>query len=150
MNRIVTGLGADGRGTIVRSDELVPVVAIAGSKNETRLCWATSGPLTLPYDGVDSRAQGSAMFPGPEETRFLFVTFAANSKSAMHATPTIDYVVVIAGELWLIMEDGQECKLVAGDGVVQNGTVHAWDNRSAQPCTIGVTMLGAAPNAAKA
>lgn len=144
MNLVVTGPSADGLASIVRSEVLAPLPAMAGSKNETRLCWATSG---FPYDRVETLAPGTLMSPGAGETRFLFVTFAANSKSPMHATPTIDYVVVVAGELWLIMEDGQERRLVAGDSVVQRGTLHAWENRSAQPCTIAATMIGAGPKA---
>lgn len=143
MNRIVTGPAANGRATIIRSDTLVPSAALPGSLNEIRLCWATSGPLSLPYDCVDPITKIWTAFPNPGETRFLLLTFMPNSNSPMHATPTTDYVVVVAGELWLIMEDGKERKLLTGDSVVQNGTMHAWQNRSSEPCTIAATMIGA-------
>ena len=142
MNRVVTGLGADGRATIVHADVPAPLVAMGGSKNETRLCWATSGPPALPYDGVDPIAAGVPVFPPPGETRFLLLTFTGHFKTALHATPTTDYVAVLSGEIWLVMEDGTEHHLAAGDTVIQHGTKHIWDNRSAEPCTIAATLFG--------
>jgi naringenin degradation protein FdeH len=51
-------------------------------------------------------------------------------RTVMHRTRTLDYVVVIEGELVLILDDS-EVMLKAGDVVVQRGTDHAWENRSA-------------------
>ena len=51
-------------------------------------------------------------------------------RTAMHRTRTLDYVVVIAGELVLILDDS-EVILKPGDVVVQRGTDHAWENRGA-------------------
>jgi mannose-6-phosphate isomerase-like protein (cupin superfamily) len=50
-------------------------------------------------------------------------------RTAMHRTRTIDYVVVLSGELVLILDDGERT-LKAGDVVIQRGTDHAWENRS--------------------
>ena len=146
MNRIVTGLGAAGRATIVHADQPSSIGAMAGGENETRICWASSGPVTLPYDGVDLTVGGVPAFPGPGETRFLVLTVAANFRSPMHVTQTTDYVVILAGELWLIMEDGREVKLSAGDTVIQHGTLHAWENRSAEPCIVAATMIAVGGN----
>ncbi len=150
MRRIVTGQGNDGRDTIVIDDAVTPVAGMAGSTNQTRVYWASPVHLQLPADGGDSVADGAMSMPVPGETRFLFVTFAPNAATPVHATPTVDYVAVVAGELWLVMEDGSETRLVAGDAVVQNGTRHAWANRSAQPCTIAATLIGARPAPAAA
>jgi len=143
MRRIVTGRGVDGRDAILRQDSLKPIAGMPGSRNETRLCWSTSGRIVLPHVGGDPVAKGEMVPPGPGDSRFLFVTFPAGSVTPIHATPTSDYVVVVAGELWLVMENGEESRLAAGDCVVQNGTRHAWDNRSAEPCTIAAVMIGA-------
>jgi len=51
--------------------------------------------------------------------------------------------VVISGEVYLALDDGSEVQLKAGDCVVQNGTRHAWRNRSAANCVIAVTLVGA-------
>jgi mannose-6-phosphate isomerase-like protein (cupin superfamily) len=61
----------------------------------------------------------------------------------MHTTDTVDFDVVVSGEICLELDDGKEVLLKAGDCVVQNGTRHAWRNRSSQNCVIAVTLIGA-------
>jgi len=61
----------------------------------------------------------------------------------MHTTDTIDYGVVISGEIYLELDDGAEVHLEPGDCVVQNGTRHAWKNRSSEPCAVAFVMIGA-------
>ncbi|WET48995.1 cupin domain-containing protein [Chryseobacterium indologenes] len=51
----------------------------------------------------------------------------------MHETPTLDYIIILSGELYLMMEEG-ETLLKPGDIVIQRGTNHAWSNRSDEPC----------------
>ena len=61
----------------------------------------------------------------------------------MHTTNTIDYGIVISGEIWLEMDDGATVHLKQGDCVVQNGTRHAWRNNSSEPCVMAFIMVGA-------
>jgi len=61
----------------------------------------------------------------------------------MHTTDTVDYDVVLSGEVWLELDDGAEVHLKPGDCVVQNGTRHAWHNKTDQPCTLAVVLVGA-------
>jgi len=60
----------------------------------------------------------------------------------MHTTDTVDFDVVISGEVWLELDDGAEVRLGPGDCVVQNGTRHRWHNRTSEPCVIAVALLG--------
>lgn len=63
----------------------------------------------------------------------------------MHETATLDYIIILSGEIYLIMEEG-ETLLRAGDLVVQRGTNHAWSNRSEQPCIqIAIVLDAASP-----
>jgi len=62
----------------------------------------------------------------------------------MHETTTLDYAVVVEGEIWMVMEDGETC-MRAGDVVIQRGTRHAWANRSDAPCVIAFVMIDALP-----
>ncbi len=62
----------------------------------------------------------------------------------MHTTRTIDYGIVVAGEIDLELDAGQ-VHLTAGDVVVQRGTRHAWRNQSGAPCTIAFVLI-ASPN----
>jgi quercetin dioxygenase-like cupin family protein len=66
-------------------------------------------------------------------------------RPGFHATPSIDHVVILEGELWLELEEGPETLLRQGDVVIQNGTWHAWHNRSDQPAVIAAISLGVAP-----
>jgi quercetin dioxygenase-like cupin family protein len=61
----------------------------------------------------------------------------------MHTTDTVDYCVILAGEVWLELDDGALTCLRAGDTVVQNGTRHAWRNLGDEPVTMAVVMVGA-------
>jgi hypothetical protein len=61
----------------------------------------------------------------------------------MHTTSTIDFEVVLSGEVVLELDDGAEVTLRPGDTVVQNGTRHRWHNRGAEPATLAVFIVGA-------
>lgn len=61
----------------------------------------------------------------------------------MHRTDTVDYVIVLDGEVYLELDDQQEVFLRQHDVVIQNGTRHAWRNRGDRPATLGVVLIGA-------
>jgi hypothetical protein len=61
----------------------------------------------------------------------------------MHTTATIDFEVVLDGEVWLELDDGVEVHLRAGDTVVQNGTRHAWRNHGDTTARLAVFIAGA-------
>lgn len=60
----------------------------------------------------------------------------------MHATPTVDYVVILDGEIWLDLGEGDLVHLEQGDTVVQNAARHAWRNLGSKPATLAVVMVG--------
>ena len=64
----------------------------------------------------------------------------------MHTTDTVDYEFVISGEVVLELDDGAEVTLKPGDTVVQNGTRHAWRNRTSDPAVLVVVLVGAKRN----
>jgi mannose-6-phosphate isomerase-like protein (cupin superfamily) len=61
----------------------------------------------------------------------------------MHTTPTVDFEVVVSGEVVLELDDSASVTLKAGDTVVQNGTRHRWHNHGAVPAVIAVFICGA-------
>ena len=63
---------------------------------------------------------------------------------SMHKTDSVDYLVVISGEMTMLMEDG-EVLLKQGDCIVQRGTNHAWVNKSGKPCVIAAILIDAVP-----
>jgi quercetin dioxygenase-like cupin family protein len=66
-------------------------------------------------------------------------------RSPMHRTSSLDYGIVISGEVHLELDEGRTVKLVAGDVVVQRGTIHAWDNRSSDFARMAFVLISAAP-----
>jgi mannose-6-phosphate isomerase-like protein (cupin superfamily) len=61
---------------------------------------------------------------------------------AMHRTKTIDYALILCGEIDMLLDDS-EVHLKAGDVVIQRGTNHAWVNRGNQPCQVAFVMVDA-------
>jgi quercetin dioxygenase-like cupin family protein len=85
----------------------------------------------------------------PEASRRAFAALG-NEKAAtfgkggrhplMHRTETIDYAIVLAGEITMVLDD-DDVDLKAGDVVVQCGTNHAWSNRSKAPCIVAFVLI---------
>jgi quercetin dioxygenase-like cupin family protein len=60
----------------------------------------------------------------------------------MHTTPTVDYGVVLQGEIVLDLDNGETTELGAGDVIVQNGVRHAWRNPTTEPATVFFVLMG--------
>ena len=105
-------------GTIFRVVEVPPEKAGAGIDAA-----ATFGQLGSTHK---PRAEDSAKHP------------------TMHKTDSIDYLVVISGEMSMVMEEG-EVLLRQGDCIVQRGTNHAWVNRGNRPCLLAAILIPAVP-----
>ncbi|HSV48605.1 MAG TPA: cupin domain-containing protein [Ramlibacter sp.] len=174
IRRVVTGHDGQGR-AVVAADSIPPrthaFAHIPGMVS--RLVWATPVVPQLPHDGGDPTPAVASIVPGPGESRLLIVTFPPDAVFAipgfdfaaaaqenlavspglaerfepdgMHQTPTVDYGIVLDGEVWLELDDGRAERLVRHDVVVQNGTRHAWRNRSEHPATLAFVLIGAAP-----
>jgi mannose-6-phosphate isomerase-like protein (cupin superfamily) len=72
----------------------------------------------------------------------IYPASRGGKRTVMHRTRTVDYVVVISGEIVLVLDDS-EVTLRQGDVVVQRGTDHAWENRSAQPARMAFFHIDA-------
>jgi mannose-6-phosphate isomerase-like protein (cupin superfamily) len=65
------------------------------------------------------------------------------AKGGMHSTKTVDWLMVISGEVWMTVGDtGEEVHLGPGDCIVQGGIPHAWRNRGTEPCVMAGFMMG--------
>ncbi|WP_414635919.1 cupin domain-containing protein [Amycolatopsis sp.] len=67
----------------------------------------------------------------------------------MHRTATVDYGIVLDGEIWLEVDGGEERLLTAGDTIVQLGGRHGWRNKSDRPATLAFVLTGANDAAAR-
>ena len=74
-----------------------------------------------------------------------YVRDVANKRHpGFHKTDTIDYAIVLSGEIYALMDEG-ELLLKTGDVLIQRGTNHAWSNRTEQPCCIAFVLIDAEP-----
>ena len=168
MKRIVTGHDASGGAVVIIDDAPAAVVLEkAGGLRLTEL-WATS-EAPAEFSTVDKArrqrriepdAMGSVFrvieYPPdaerlktlkPEEDFASMGVQAAESAKrrhpGMHRTKTIDYAIVLSGEIYAVLDEG-EVLLRAGEVLVQQGTNHAWSNRTSKPCRIAFVLIDAA------
>jgi len=80
----------------------------------------------------------------PMTGKSFFAAERGENNPQMHSTDTIDYAIVVSGEMWMELDDGAEVHLKQGDVVIQNGTKHAWRPRSPFPCVMAFCMIGVA------
>ncbi|HSD10473.1 MAG TPA: cupin domain-containing protein [Candidatus Binatia bacterium] len=104
--------------------------------------------VTFPAASDLADAAESGVDLGAAEREFYaqFPRMADSMESGapgMHTTRTIDYGVVLSGEIWLELDDGAKAHLKAGDCVIQNGTRHAWRNLSDRECVMAFVIVGA-------
>lgn len=130
-------------GAIPRGDEIVDRsgdVGFVPGINESLLVIATYPPdSSMARADFDPAALGhefATLLPGMAET-------FEPDHPGMHATESIDYSVVLEGEITLELDDGKEVLLRKHDVVVQHGNRHAWRNKSDQPATMLFVLTGA-------
>jgi quercetin dioxygenase-like cupin family protein len=142
IRRVVTGHDDQGR-AIVRVDEICRNVISRRPRHQSCVIWSTG---TLPADNSDD-ANGAAREVGttqPNGTVFRIVEYRPGVAARVHRTESIDYAVVLSGEIDMQL-DGSEVHLRAGDVLVQRGTLHNWVNRGTQPCVIAFVLVAAQP-----
>lgn len=143
VRRVVTGPDAsDDRSTAIM-DSLVRVTPLAADLGSANLWVTDSYPIGLSKD--DTRGKSVGVSPPNNGTQFGVVEFApfnADHPAPLiwHRTRTVDYVVVISGEIDLMLEDSV-VHLKAGDTVVQQATNHAWVNRGKETCRLAFVLM---------
>lgn len=168
---IVTGQTASGKSVIVSDSHPTPVTVTALPGYEFWRVWGNDAVPQLPSDG--SPTPQPRYFPPKHGFRFGYFTIPPDASAkldemdmaaavgeiaqklpgmaetldpnhpGMHTTDSVDFDVVISGEVVLELDDGAEVTLRAGDSVVQNGTRHAWHNRTAQNAVVAFCLVGA-------
>jgi mannose-6-phosphate isomerase-like protein (cupin superfamily) len=102
------------------------------------------GLFTLPPAGGTAAEFDLAAGMAEVETKLPgLLTYLEPNNPGMHTTNTIDFEVILSGEVVLELDDGATRTLHAGDTVVQNGTRHRWSNPGAIPVVIAVFIVGA-------
>ena len=143
-------------------------------QSQTRV-WFTPGPPSVTPPVAEPTSETGPVIPGPGGASFIVVRFAPDSAAAvpgfdagradaefaeyatdiaaasdpaepgMHRTQSVDYGVVLDGEIWLELDDGAQTRLTRGDTVVQIAGRHAWRNKTDRPSTMAFVLTGASP-----
>ena len=103
------------------------------------------GLFTLPPAAGQAAAGidvGAALAEMEEKLPGL-ASYTEPDNPGMHTTDTIDFEVVLSGQVVLELDDGAETVLRPGDTLVQNGTRHRWSNRGSEPAVLAVFITGA-------
>ena len=142
LRRVVTGHDAKGR-AIVKIDDLVKNVISGRPGASSSVIWSTKGYPVDNTDEFDGATRDVHTSEG-DGTVFRVVRYEPGVSPRNHRTDSIDYAVVMSGEIDMDL-DGTVVHLKAGDVLVQRGTIHNWINKGKEPCIIAFTLVGAKP-----
>ncbi len=146
IRRVITGHNGANVAKVIRegpaTNTKVPREGVAST-----LLWCSDAmPADISIgekvEDMGARILGTA--PPQNGSRFIVMEFAPGIASEMHRTETIDYIVMLAGEIDMDMDDST-VTLSAGDIMVQRGTNHAWVNRGKEPARLAIVLLDAKP-----
>jgi quercetin dioxygenase-like cupin family protein len=140
IRRVVTGHDDQGRAKVL-IDEIVKNVMSQRPGALYSVIWSSEG---FPVNN-DGNADPSGKKIGttiPNGTVFRIVSFGPGVAPRNHRTDSIDYAVVMSGEIDMDL-DGTTVHLKAGDVLVQRGTIHNWVNKGTEPCVIAFTLVSA-------
>jgi mannose-6-phosphate isomerase-like protein (cupin superfamily) len=171
IRRVVTGHNSKGKSVIVSDGASPHALALPGRTDFglTNL-WVTEGSPASNEGNADAAARPVVLEPPPGGTIFRVVEFPPDKAAGgfdrevafaamgaghamdpdgsrhpgMHKTASVDYAIVLSGEIYALMDEG-ETLLRAGDCLVQRGTNHAWSNRSDAPCLVAFILVSATP-----
>jgi mannose-6-phosphate isomerase-like protein (cupin superfamily) len=138
VRRVVTGHDSQGR-AVVTIDEIYSKITSARPGHHDALLWTTGA---VPADNVDP-ADG-AQRQGTNATVFRIAKYDPGVAPRNHRTETIDYALVLSGEIDMEMDQGS-VTLRQGDALIQRGTIHNWVNRGTVPCVIAFILIQAKP-----
>ena len=171
VRRVVTGHDSNGKAVFASDEEVAPLTPSLNPGAEFHRLWGGDEAPRFPDDG--SLPSHTTYFPPVGGFRFGFFTLppagtglppdvdiaaglaeleemlpglSAHMEAddpGMHTTATIDFEVVLSGEVVLELDDGAQVHLRAGDTVVQNGTRHRWSNPGTVPAVLAVFIVGA-------
>jgi mannose-6-phosphate isomerase-like protein (cupin superfamily) len=168
IRRVVTGKDATGKAIVMIDSAATPRVRVETGLANT-LLWVTDAMPPVVTQRIDAAAQKIGVHPPPNGTVFRVVEFPPEKEvradyesrlrlmqemglapegpsrehprdPGMHRTRTIDYAVIVSGEIDMLLDDS-EVHLTAGDVVIQQGTNHAWVNRGDAPCRVAFILI---------
>ena len=167
MKIVITGETADGESIVIRQEHPTELVASGLPQFGNTPLDASDGPIALPNDG--SRTRDPQFFPPAGGHRFFLLRidpvstaptgeltaeqwaeaeeifpglFSNYDSEGFEQTDTVDFGYVVSGRATMVLGDGSEQVLEAGDAFVQNGTRHRWYNAGDVPAHLVIVITG--------
>jgi quercetin dioxygenase-like cupin family protein len=136
VRRVVTGENESGKSVVKWDSEIESRTGRPGF--EQVLMWATHRlPAQLTDDDPNTWELGTSLSNG---SVFRICRYEPGVSKRWHRTDTIDYAIVLAGEIWMQLDEG-EVHLRQGDVIIQRGTMHNWENRGTEPCLMAFVLI---------
>jgi quercetin dioxygenase-like cupin family protein len=140
VRRVITGHDANGKAKVLIDE--VAKNASSGRPGATAVnIWTTEG-FPANNDGDADAGLRKVATTLTNGTIFRIIEFAPGLAARNHRTDSIDYSVIISGEIEMELDDSL-VHLKAGDVMVQRGTIHNWINRGTAPCVLAVILIDA-------
>jgi quercetin dioxygenase-like cupin family protein len=150
VRRIVTGHDTDGKAVVASDERLTAVSRRIGANITGCEIWSTD---RMPVD--NSAAADAAQRAGfikrynyvgtGQGTTIRVTEWAPGHARFTHRTETVDYAILLSGEIDLELDNGETVHLKPGDVVVQRGTIHTWINRGSVPAVTAFILIDAKP-----
>jgi quercetin dioxygenase-like cupin family protein len=142
IRRVVTGHDAQGRAKLLIDEQVTNVISSRPGANSS-VIWS-SQELPVNNDGDNDRSKKKIETTIAGGSVFRVVSFGPGVSPRNHRTDSIDYAVVISGEIDMELDVGR-VHLKAGDVLVQRGTIHNWVNTGKEPCVIAFALIASKP-----
>ncbi len=141
VRRVVTGHDKNGKAHAI-IDEISDNVFSRRPGQQSTVIWATD---QTPADLSDLNDISADVINTtvPNGSVFRVSCFEPGVAPRNHRTASLDYAIVISGEIDMELDDGKIVNLKAGDVLVQRGTIHNWTNPGTEPCVIAFILMSA-------
>jgi len=142
IRRILTGHDAQGRSLVAEDNLIESAPGKMQAAIQIANFWINES-LPPVLHGPDPAKGAFPMLPSNGGAIFRIIELAPGTAPHMHKTETIDYIVVLAGELTMLLDDGAEVTMKPYDVMIQRATVHGWANRGNAPARFATVVIDA-------
>ena len=141
VRRVVTGHDEHNKAVVLIDEETTNGLTKRPGQQST-VVWATDreAPDLSQLCDISHGVQQTTV---PNGSVCRISRFDPGVSPRMHRTESIDYAIILSGELDMELDYGKITKLKAGDVVVQRGTLHNWQNNGTEPCYVAFILISA-------
>lgn len=145
VRRVITGHDRQRRAKVIR-DDVAQNISMRPNASSTTIWCTEAVPVRQQTDegGEDMGARRLNSGTPASGTRLMVMDLFPGCEGTMHRTDTLDYVIALEGEIEMLLEESS-VKLRAGDILVQQGTIHAWANRTDKHARLAIVLVDAVP-----